>query len=98
MAELFPALYRETRVMMFVDGENLAVRYGRMPAVAEASRTVVPPSSVAYYRTGKFRLGGDQMVTDAEGNSRISMEDYAMKVLDEAEKPVHVSKRSTIGY
>jgi putative NADH-flavin reductase len=49
-------------------------------------------------RTGKFRLGADQMITDAKGNSRISMEDYAVAVLDEAEKPAHVRKRFTIGY
>jgi hypothetical protein len=49
-------------------------------------------------RTGQYRLGGDQMITDAKGNSRISMEDYAMAVVDEAEKPAHVRKRFTIGY
>jgi putative NADH-flavin reductase len=49
-------------------------------------------------RTGKFRLGGDQMIVDAQGNSGISMEDYAVAVLDEAEKPAHVRKRFTIGY
>jgi putative NADH-flavin reductase len=49
-------------------------------------------------RTGKFRLGGDQMIVDGQGNSRISMEDYAVAVLDEAEKPAHVRKRFTIGY
>jgi uncharacterized protein len=49
-------------------------------------------------RTGKFRLGGDQMIMDAKGESRISMEDYAVAVLDEAERPAHVGKRFTIGY
>jgi putative NADH-flavin reductase len=49
-------------------------------------------------RTGKFRLGGDQMIVDAKGDSRISMEDYAVAVLDEAEKPTHVDRRFTIGY
>ena len=49
-------------------------------------------------RTGKFRLGTDQLVTDAKGESKISTEDYAVALIDEAEKPQHVGKRFTIGY
>ena len=49
-------------------------------------------------RTGKFRLGGDQLVHDATGKSSISMEDYAVAMLDEAEKPAHVRQSFTIGY
>jgi putative NADH-flavin reductase len=49
-------------------------------------------------RTGRFRLGGDQMVRDDKGVSRISMEDYAVAMLDEIEKPQFVNKRFTVGY
>jgi putative NADH-flavin reductase len=49
-------------------------------------------------RTGTFRLGGDGLVTDAEGQSRISAEDYAIALLDEVEKPRHVGRRFTVGY
>jgi putative NADH-flavin reductase len=49
-------------------------------------------------RTGKFRLGGNQLISDAEGNSRISMEDYAIALVDELEKPAHERARFTIGY
>ena len=49
-------------------------------------------------RTGKFRLGKDQLISDAEGNSRISMEDYAIALVDELEKPLHERQRFTIGY
>jgi len=49
-------------------------------------------------RTGKFRLGGDQLVSDAEGKSRISFEDYAVALVDELEKPAHIKRRFTIGY
>jgi putative NADH-flavin reductase len=48
--------------------------------------------------TGKFRLGKDDLIMDANGNSRISMEDYAIAVVDELEKPEHLSERFTIGY
>jgi len=49
-------------------------------------------------RTGKFRLGGDQLVVGENGKSEISMEDYAIAMLDEAEKPKHIRTRFTVGY
>ena len=49
-------------------------------------------------RTGKFRLGKDDLVTDAQGNSRISFEDYAIALVDELENPKHRRERFTIGY
>lgn len=49
-------------------------------------------------RTGKFRLGKDQMLRDASGQSRISTEDYAMAMIDEVEKPAHLRQRFTVGY
>lgn len=49
-------------------------------------------------RTGNFRLGKDQLIRDAQGTSRISMEDYAIALADELEKPQHERQRFTIGY
>jgi putative NADH-flavin reductase len=49
-------------------------------------------------RTGRFRLGTDQMLKDASGQSRISTQDYAMAMLDEVERPAHIRQRFTVGY
>lgn len=49
-------------------------------------------------RTGKFRLGGDQLLTDANGKSWISMEDFAIAMVDELERPTHSRQRFTVGY
>lgn len=49
-------------------------------------------------RTSVYRLGGDQLVTDAQGQSRISMEDYAVALLDEIETPRHIRQRFTVAY
>ena len=49
-------------------------------------------------RTGKFRLGTDQLLTSAQGESRISVEDYAMAMIDEVEKPKYIRLRFTAGY
>jgi len=49
-------------------------------------------------RTGKFRLGGDKLLVDAEGKSRISTADYAVAMLDELETPTHKGQRFSIAY
>lgn len=49
-------------------------------------------------RTGKFRLGEDDLLVDAAGKSSISIEDYAIAMIDEAETPRHARRRFTVGY
>ncbi len=61
--------------------------------------TFLSPSAmfVPGERTGKFRLGKDQLLTGASGSS-ISYEDYAIAAVDELEKPGHIGERFTVGY
>ena len=57
-----------------------------------------PPAVIAPgERTGKFRLGKDQLLTHDKG-SNISWEDYAIAAVDELEKPAHIRERFTVGY
>ena len=49
-------------------------------------------------RTGKYRVGKDQLVKDEKGESRISAEDYAVAIVDEIEKPQHLRERFTVAY
>jgi len=49
-------------------------------------------------RTGEYRLGGDSLVTDANGVSALSYEDLAVVLLDEAERPKHHRTRFTAAY
>jgi len=58
-----------------------------------------PPMSITPgERTGKFRLGSDSLIQDAEGKSRISCEDSALALVDERETPAHARARFTIGH
>ena len=60
---------------------------------------VSPPLEIkAGERTGKFRLGEDQLLRDADGNSRISEADFAVAILDELEQGRHVRRRFTAAY
>lgn len=49
-------------------------------------------------RTGNYRVGENQLLTDASGESRISLEDFAVAMLDEAERPQHHRERFTVAY
>ena len=49
-------------------------------------------------KKGAFRLGKDNLIVDEKGDSNISVEDYAIAMLDEVEKPQHHMERFTIGY
>jgi putative NADH-flavin reductase len=62
--------------------------------------TFLSPSAlfVAGERTGKFRLGSDQLLTAADGRSWISFEDFAFALADEIERPAHIRQRFTVGY
>jgi len=93
VADSIPAAYRGEAL-----GQKDALDYYR--TVADVSWTYFSPAATIApgTRTGKFRLGADQVVSDDKGVSRISMEDYAVAVIDEAEKPAHVHRRFTIGY
>lgn len=49
-------------------------------------------------RTRKFRIGDDRLLVGSDGQSRVSMEDYAVALLDELEAPRHSRRRFTVGY
>jgi len=49
-------------------------------------------------RTGKFRLAQDALLATPDGQSRISMEDFASALVDELEQPQHRRQRFTVGY
>lgn len=77
-------------------GEGLAI----LRAETALDWTFFSPAAIIEpgQRTGKFRLGGDQLLADASGNSRISIEDFAVAVVDELETPAHLRQRFTIAY
>jgi uncharacterized protein len=72
---------------VFCSGRALEWTYFSPPALIEPGE-----------RTGKFRLGKDQLVADDKGQSRISAEDYAIALVDELESPKHVRGRFTAAY
>ena len=62
--------------------------------------TYFSPSAemTAGQRTGQFRTGTNELILDSDGTSKISLEDVAVAVLDEAEQPRHSRSVFTAGY
>jgi putative NADH-flavin reductase len=79
-------------------GQKAALDYYR--TVRDVSWTYVsPPGSILPGpRTGVFRLGDDTVLVNDKNESHITMEDYAVAIVDEAENPRHVGRRFTVGY
>ena len=80
-------------------GQKAALGFYR--SVADVQWTYLsPPGRISPGgRTGAYRIGADDFLTDENGESgAISMEDYAVAVLDEAEEPRHVGRRFTVAY
>jgi putative NADH-flavin reductase len=49
-------------------------------------------------RTGSYRTGGEQLLVREDGSSAISMEDFAIALVDELENPQHPNQRFTAAY
>lgn len=49
-------------------------------------------------RTGRYRKGTTQLITDEQGNSRISIPDYAIALVDEIENATAVRSQMTVAY
>ena len=68
--------------------------------VADLDWTYVSPAAVTEpgERTGAFRIGGDQLLTDDSGESRISIPDFAIAVADVLERGEAIRRRITVAY
>lgn len=89
----FPEIYK-------AEAEAGRVFLNALRAERELDWTFLSPSALFEpgERTGHFRLGNDQLLVNAQGNSHISMEDYAIALVDEVESPKHSRQRYTVGY
>ena len=77
-----------------------AVAFEEMKKATDLEWTAISPAASIQpgERTGKFRLGLDNLLEDSNGVSLISREDFAIAIMDEIEKPKHIRKRFTAAY
>lgn len=89
----FPALYLD-------EARKGGAYLDQLKGESDLDWTFLSPSALIEpgERTGKFRIGKDELLVDDNGQSRISAEDYAIALVDELEKPAHSRRRFTVGY
>lgn len=89
----FPAQWK-------VPAQRTAAFLDRLRTERELDWVFLSPAAmfVPGERTGRYRTGQDALVTDANGVSAISLEDYAVAMLDEAERPQRHRERFTVAY
>lgn len=89
----FPEAYRAS-----AEGARTALQLLREEK--DLDWTMLSPSAMIApgQRTAQFRLGKDSLLVAADGNSHISVEDYAVAMINELESPAHQKQRFTVGY
>ncbi|MEO6973083.1 MAG: NAD(P)H-binding protein, partial [Rhodoferax sp.] len=90
----FPAAYKDEAL-----GQGRALEVFRA-TTSPLNWTFFSPAALLQpgERTGQYRLGGDQLLADASGNSRISVADFAVAMLDELERNAYPRQRITAAY
>ena len=98
LAERLPALFMPRSLEVEVAAQVEALAYLR--GIEDVSWTyITPPRSFTRgERTGNYRIGGDRLLEDRNGMSRISRADFAVALIDEAENTEHVNRRISVAY
>ena len=97
-ADKIPKLFLPKSLEVEIQGQVLALEYLR--TVNDVSWSYATPAKnfTNGKRTGTFRIGGDTVLEDSRGRSRISRRDFAVALIDEAENADYVRQRFSVAY
>ncbi len=97
-ADKIPKLFLPKSLEVEIQGQILALEYLR--TVGDVSWSYATPAKnfTNGKRTGTFRIGGDAVLEDSRGRSRISRRDFAVALIDEAENAAYVQQRFSVAY
>lgn len=79
-------------------GQQAALDFYRVSTGLRWTYASPPARFMSGERTGRYRIGGDRLLVDDQGVSAITMEDYAVAIVDEAERGEHVGQRIGIAW
>lgn len=97
-ADKLPKLFLPKFLEVEIAGQILALEYLRTVDDVNWSYATPPKNFTNGKRTGVFRIGGDQVMEDSRGRSRVSRADFAVALIDEAEHAKHVRVRFSVAY
>jgi putative NADH-flavin reductase len=97
-ADKIPKIFIPKNLELEIRGQVLALEYLRTVDDVNWSYATPAKNFTNGERTGEFRLGGDQLMENAKGKSRISRADFAVALVDEAENANYVRQRFSVAY
>jgi len=97
-ADKIPRAFVPKKLELEIAGQVLALEYLRTVTDVGWSYATPAKNFTNGERTGTFRIGGDQLLEDSRGKSRISRADFAVALVDEAENAAHVQQRFSVAY
>ena len=97
-ADTLPKALIPRKLEVEIAGQVLALEYLRSVTDVAWSYATPAKNFTNGKRTGTFRIGGDQLLENLKGRSRISRADFAVALINEAENPKHIHKRFSVAY
>jgi putative NADH-flavin reductase len=97
-ADKIPKAFVPRNLELEIQGQVLALEYLRTVTDVKWSYATPAKNFTNAERTGVFRIGGDALLEDERGKSRISRADFAVALVDEAERAEHVQQRFSVAY
>ena len=97
-ADKLPNIFLPKSMEAEIQGQILALEYLRTVCDVKWSYATPAKNFTNGKRTGAYRTGGDAVLEDAKGRSRISRRDFAVALIDEAENANHVRRRFSVAY
>ncbi len=97
-AEKLPKALLPKGLEIEILGQILALEFYRKVDDVRWTYATPPKSFTNGKRTGEFRIGGDTALEDALGRTRVSRADFAVAVIDEAERAEHTRRRFSVAY
>lgn len=97
-ADTLPMIFIPRKLQTEIEGQVLALEYLRTISDVQWSYATPAKNFTNGKRTGVFRIGGDRLMEDSLGRSRISRADFAVALIDEAESAKHIRQRFSVVY
>ncbi len=95
-ADKLPKLFIPKKLELEIEGQVLALEFLRTADDVRWTYATPPKNFTNGARTGNFRIGGDEVMEDERGRSRVSRADFAVAILDEAEFERHTGRRFSV--
>ncbi len=97
-AEKLPKLFLPKKLESEIIGQIWALEYLRGVTDVKWAYATPPKNLTNGKRTGRYRIGGDTVIEDQRGRSRLSRADFAAALIDEAERAEHINARFSVAY